>query len=134
MRLLLLLILISFTQSLFAQDYIDTIVSGTDTIILLDPNNLPAKLPTIHHLTPSESAAFTEQNGLHLVRMVSPANTYRWNDGTETITFAPGIDRVTICRYEDKEGKLVGYMIGGFDEAGNFPRDTKMGLFRKVTD
>lgn len=134
MRLPLLFLLLSLSSFVSAQDYIDTIVSGTDTTILIDPNNLPADLPSIEHLTPAQVQQLRDSLGIYPVRLVKPANTWRWNDGTETITFAPGIDRITICRYEDKEGKLVGYMIGGFDEAGNFPRDTKMGLFRKVTD
>jgi hypothetical protein len=129
MRLFLLLPLL---LTLSGVAYSQTVES--DSIFLVPAPGPNDKLPSINCLTPEQTETLTERYGIYIVRVVDPPNTYRWNDGTETITFAPEITTVAICRYDDADGNLAGYMIGAFDESGNLPSKTKAGLFRKEED
>jgi hypothetical protein len=108
--------------------------SEPESIVLVPVPGPNDKLPSINILTAEQSAAFIERYGKHIVRVVDPPNTYCWNDGTETITFAPELTTVAVCRYDDIDGNMVGYMIGAFDRSDRLPNKTKTGLFRKVED
>jgi hypothetical protein len=129
MRLLLLLPLL-LTQSGVAYSQ----APESDSIVLVPVPGPNDKLPSINRLTPEQTEALTERYGIYIVRVIDPPNTYRWNDRMETITFAPEITTVAICRYDDAGGNRVGYMIVGFDESGNLPSKTKGGMSRKVDD
>jgi hypothetical protein len=129
MRLLFLLpLLLAFSGIACAQ----TIESDSTFLVPVPgPND---KSPTFNRLTPEQAETLSEQHGIYIVQVVDPPNTYRWNDGTETITFAPEINTVAICRYEDEDGNRIGYMIFGFDESGNLPSKTKGGLLQKLDE
>jgi hypothetical protein len=129
MRLLLLL---PFMLTLSGVAYSQA--TESDRIVLVPVPGPTDKLPSINHLTPEQSDALTEAYGICIVRVVDPPNTYRWNDGTETIAFAPEVTTVAVCRYDDADGNMIGYMIAGFDKSGGLPSKTKTGLFRKLED
>ncbi|MFK8163659.1 MAG: hypothetical protein AB8H12_14535 [Lewinella sp.] len=129
MRLLfLLLLLLGLSAAAYSQ------TTASDSVFLVPVPGPNDKVSTLNLLTPEESEALREQYGIYIIQMVDPPNTYRWNDGTEKITFAPEVTKVTIGRYDDAEGNQMGYMIFGSDESDRLPSKNKAGLFRKVEE
>jgi hypothetical protein len=108
--------------------------SVADSIFLVPVPNESVRLPSINILSPEEIAAFTEKSGKYILRVINPYNTYRWNDGTETITFGSEFTSVAVCRYDNAAGETEGYMIIAFYERDGLPNKTETGLFRKLKD
>lgn len=127
-----LLFLLSLLLALSAAAYSQT--TASDSVFLVPVPGPNDKVSTLNLLTLEESEALKEQYGIYIVLVVDPPNTYRWNDGTEKITFAPEVTKVTIGRYEDVDGNQVGYMVFGSDESDQLPSKNKAGLFRKIEE
>lgn len=132
MRLLLLLSLLSLSTLLPAQDYVDTLVSGQDTTIVFDPTRLPADLPTVEVLTPAQIDLLRTEQYIFPVRLVDEPNTYRWNDGTKTVSSSVA-NELAVFRITNPRLGTDNYCLGFINTQGKHaPTYVGIGAARPV--